>query len=375
MPENQQTPQTVDLSSVNAQPKTEGFFDRMMKKSASFIAKVTWQPDPQTWVVDWVSQDQSIQQSAPVQPEIKKEVGFFDKLVASTQGLLAKTQGISESIVAKTQSISNTVVEKTTSASQMIQSAPGNLANKVSEIANQTSQTAQNLASQATQTVGSTLQKTQEVWSNIVNTSTQAVSNVQAHATDFVANPIQTVQNGTQTIVNQTQSITAPIVNQAWGMVSQMQSSQLPKDDQTPEQKQGFLEQINQGLGQVIQKTQDVWSGVIANTKDFVQNPMEKIDNFAGAGVPQAPIQTETANTTALDNLTQGSQQSIPDLDLAPQATSQNLETQAQSESIIANTTESTSEVAAQTPNSIPEVSKVAEQEPQTPDIIPGVYQ
>ena len=41
MPENQQTPQTIDLSSVNAQPKSEGFFDRMMKKSASFIAKVT----------------------------------------------------------------------------------------------------------------------------------------------------------------------------------------------------------------------------------------------------------------------------------------------------------------------------------------------
>lgn len=375
MPENQQTPQTVDLSSVNAQPKTEGFFDRMMKKWASFIAKATWQPDPQTWVVDWTSQDQSIQQSAPVQPEIKEEVGFFDKLVASTQGLLAKTQKISESVVAKTQSISNTVVEKTTSASQMIQSAPGNLANKVSEIANQTSQTAQNLASQATQTVGSTLQKTQEVWSNIVNTSTQAVSNVQTHATDFVANPIQTVQNGTQTIVNQTQTITAPIVNQAWGVVSQMQSSQVPTDDQTPEQKQGFLAQINQGLGQVIQKTQEVWSGVIANTKDFVQNPMEKIDNFAGAGVPQAPIQTETANTTSLDNLTQDSQQSAPDLDLAPQANSQNLETQAQSESIIANTTESTSEVDAQVSDSIPEVSKVAEQEPQTPDIIPGVYQ
>ncbi len=100
---------------------------------------------------------------------------------------------------------------------------------------------------------------------------------------------------------------------------------------------------------------------------------MEKIDNFAGAGVPQAPVQTETDNTTALDNLTQGSQQPIPDLD--PQATSQNLETQAQSESIIANTTESTSEVDAQVSDSIPEVSKVAEQEPQTPDIIPGVYQ
>ncbi len=101
---------------------------------------------------------------------------------------------------------------------------------------------------------------------------------------------------------------------------------------------------------------------------------MEKIDNFAGAGVPQVPIQTETANTTSLDNL-QDSQQSAPDLDLAPQATSQNLETQSQSESIIVNTTESASEVVPQTPNSILEVSKVAEQEPQTPDIIPGVYQ
>ena len=101
---------------------------------------------------------------------------------------------------------------------------------------------------------------------------------------------------------------------------------------------------------------------------------MEKIDNFAGAGVPQAPIQTETANTTSLDNL-QDSQESAPDLDLAPQAIPQNLETQSQSESIIANTTESTSEVDVQVSDSRPEVSKVAEQEPQTPDIIPGVYQ
>ena len=46
MPENQQTPQTVDLSSVNSQPKKEGFFDRMLKRSASFIAKATGQPDP-----------------------------------------------------------------------------------------------------------------------------------------------------------------------------------------------------------------------------------------------------------------------------------------------------------------------------------------
>lgn len=46
MQENQQTPQTVDLSSVNAQPKKEGFFDRMLKSSASFIAKATGQPDP-----------------------------------------------------------------------------------------------------------------------------------------------------------------------------------------------------------------------------------------------------------------------------------------------------------------------------------------
>ena len=46
MPENQQTPQTVDLSSVNSQPKKEGFFVRMLNSSASFIAKATGQLDP-----------------------------------------------------------------------------------------------------------------------------------------------------------------------------------------------------------------------------------------------------------------------------------------------------------------------------------------
>ena len=305
MPENQQTPQTVDLSSVNSQPKKEGFFDRMLKSSASFIAKATGQPDPLSWAANTVSQ-QAPQAGQSALLQAKSEPGFFDKLVASTQGLLAKTQQITNSVVNTTQNISNTVVNTANSAAQMVASAPGNIANTVSNVAQQTAQTAQNLASQATQSVEATLQKTQQVWSQIVENSTQAISNIKDHATDFVENPVSAVQNTTQNVVNQAQNITAPVVNQV--------SETLNQSQENHSDQQGLVSQLHQGIGQVIQKTKEVGSEALANTKEFVQNPINKIDQIAGAWVPQAPVQTETENTTSLDKLEQTSENPSSDL-------------------------------------------------------------
>lgn len=103
---------------------------------------------------------------------------------------------------------------------------------------------------------------------------------------------------------------------------------------------------------------------------------MEKIDNFAGAGMPQAPVQTETANTTSLDNLAQVSvptpEASLAE-EIAPELASPTAEMPVQSEPI----TDITAEAPTQLQPSAMENSEVSEQAPQAPvpDIIPGVYQ
>ena len=51
-------------------------------------------------------------------------------------------------------------------------------------------------------------------------------------------------------------------------------------------------------------------SNFVEKTKQFVQNPVESIDGFAGsgAGAQQVSVQTETENTTSLDQLGNGNQ-------------------------------------------------------------------
>lgn len=128
------------------------------------------------------------------------------------------------------------------------------------------------------------------------------------HATDFVENPVSAVQNTTQNVVNQAQNITAPVVNQV--------SETLNQSQENHSDQQGLVSQLHQGIGQVIQKTKDMGSEALANTKEFVQNPINKIDQIAGAGVPQVPVQTETENTTSLDKLEETSEK--PSSDLTP---------------------------------------------------------
>jgi hypothetical protein len=91
------------------------------------------------------------------------------------------------------------------------------------------------------------------------------------HATDFVENPVSAVQNATQNVVNQAQNITAPVVNQV--------SETLNQSQENHSDQQGLVSQLHQGIGQVIQKG----SEALANTKEFVQNPISKIDQIAGA--------------------------------------------------------------------------------------------
>ena len=105
--------------------------------------------------------------------------------------------------------------------------------------------------------------------------SAQAISNIKDHATNFVENPVSVVQNATQNVVNQAQNITVPVVNKV--------SETLNQSQENYSDQQGLVSQLHQGIGQVIQKTKEVGSEALANTKEFVQNPINKIDQIAGA--------------------------------------------------------------------------------------------
>ena len=66
-----------------------------------------------------------------------------------------------------------------------------------------------------------------------------------------------------------------------------------------------------------LNSIENIFSGIkqgatnfVEKTKQFVQNPVESIDGFAGSGAgnQQVLVQTETENTTSLDQLGNGNQ-------------------------------------------------------------------
>lgn len=74
---------------------------------------------------------------------------------------------------------------------------------------------------------------------------------------------------------------------------------------------------VAQSVSVQLNPFENVFSGIkqgatnfVEKTKQFVQNPVESIDGFAGsgAGTQQISVQTETDNTTSLDQLGNGNQ-------------------------------------------------------------------
>ena len=74
---------------------------------------------------------------------------------------------------------------------------------------------------------------------------------------------------------------------------------------------------VEQSVPVQLNPIENVFSGIkqgasnfVEKTKQFVQNPVESIDGFAGsgAGAQQISVQTETENTTSLDQLGNGNQ-------------------------------------------------------------------
>ena len=74
---------------------------------------------------------------------------------------------------------------------------------------------------------------------------------------------------------------------------------------------------LTQSVPVQLNPIENVFSGIkqsatnfVEKTKQFVQNPVESIDGFAGSGAgnQQVSVQTETENTTSLDQLGNGNQ-------------------------------------------------------------------
>lgn len=281
MTDNNQSPQTVDLNAINTTQQTpvqEGFFDKQLKNFAGFVAKMTGQPDPQTWAVQTpvqnsasLPQEQSfissqspmtaesqVQNTTPPQqenlqatqlPKSPKAPSFFDKLVANTQNLLNKTQ-----------------------------------------------QVANNLIEQG-----------KEIWAGVVATTQNLAEQAKTTTANIVQNPVETIKNTASQAVSTVQNTGEKVFQ------SGNQAGQNIKEQATISGSEGgFLQQVNQGLWTIVEKTKEIWSSAVANTKSFVQNPLEHIDNLAGAGVPQSPVQTETENTTSLENLEKDAPRTSP---------------------------------------------------------------
>ena len=78
-----------------------------------------------------------------------------------------------------------------------------------------------------------------------------------------------------------------------------------------------LTQEVAQSVPVHLNPIENVFSGIkqgasnfVEKTKQFVQNPVESIDGFAGSGAgnQQVSVQTETENTTSLDQLGNGNQ-------------------------------------------------------------------
>lgn len=111
-----------------------GFFEKTVKNFVGFIAKVTGQADPKqqtaTPPADGTSSSSPATALTPTADQNnggsdmpKKEASFFDKLVASTQNLLNKTE-----------QFATKATEKTKQLTQSIREAPSKVVDKTNTV-------------------------------------------------------------------------------------------------------------------------------------------------------------------------------------------------------------------------------------------------
>ena len=176
----------------------------------------------------------------------------------------------------------------------------------------------------------------QNMWGQMMNGVSQFASNPVGGVQNFVADPMAGVQNIGNQVMQSGQQVVAS-AQQMWGQVVnsvQAVGVQVPfqvpvqATESVPVQTQAAVplqmpenasqtQVVAQSVPVQLNPIENVFSGIkqgasnfVEKTKQFVQNPIESIDGFAwsGAQTDQASVQTETENTTSLDQLGNGNQ-------------------------------------------------------------------
>lgn len=312
MTENQ-TPTTVQLDSIPSwEPPKMGFFEKTVKNFVGFIAKVTGQaaPKQQTATPPADGTSSSSPAAAPTlgadqnnggSDMPKKEASFFDKLVASTQNLLNKTE-----------QFATKATEKTKQLTQSIREAPSKVVDKTNTVIQKGVNFGEKVKNQAEQTIdkgvdfGKNLQSTMKEWAQQFKTNPiQAGGNVisgAAHSTAEIGKGLgwQAKEIGSNAVakIKDTGSTIKEHIHNAGQQVNIDASGEIKS---VPTNIVGGIKQAG---AKVVGKTKEFWQHAIDTTKDIIKNPVKHIDNLASDGMSsQEAVVTETENTTSLDHL------------------------------------------------------------------------
>lgn len=312
MTENQ-TPTTVQLDSIPSwEPPKMGFFEKTVKNFVGFIAKVTGQADPkQQTAVPPADETSSSSPAAAPTPTAdqnnggsdipKKEASFFDKLVASTQNLLNKTE-----------QFATKATEKTKQLTQSIREAPSKVVDTTNTVIQKGVNFGEKVKNQAEHTIdkgvdfGKNLQSTMKEWAQQFKTNPiQAGGNVisgAAHSTAEFGKGLgwQAKEIGSNAVakIKDTGSTIKEHIHNAGQQVNIDASGEIKS---VPTNIVGGIKQAG---AKVVGKTKEFWQHAIDTTKDIIKNPVKHIDNLASDGMSsQEAVVTETENTTSLDHL------------------------------------------------------------------------
>ena len=312
MTENQ-TPTTVQLDSIPSwEPPKMGFFEKTVKNFVGFIAKVTGQADPKQQTATPPA-DGTLSSSPAAAPTPsadqnnggsdmpKKEASFFDKLVASTQNLLNKTE-----------QFATKATEKTKQLTQSIREAPSKVVDKTNTVIQKGVNFGEKVKNQAEHTIdkgvdfGKNLQSTMKEWAQQFKTNPiQAGGNVisgAAHSTVEIGKGLgwQAKEIGSNTVakIKDTGSTIKEHIHNAGQQVN------IDANGEVKSVPTNIVGGIKQAGAKVVGKTKEFWQHAIDTTKDIIKNPVKHIDNLASDGMSsQEAVVTETENTTSLDHL------------------------------------------------------------------------
>lgn len=282
-----------------------------------FFAKITNQPNPETWIPqNETPQTQNVIQRTEFetsqQKEQKEGTSFFDKLVNSTQNLLSKTENF-VSIAA----------DKTKQVTQQIREVPSKIVDKTN----------------------TAIQKGIDIWEkvkdraeNITDKGITFGKNLQTTMSDgtkqFTQNPLKAAEN----IMKESFNSTVQLGKDLWKQAEEIGGNTIDTIKTTWENIKDWLKNAGQEIQlkwgkietkatnifweikeagtKVIKKTKEAGTNAFNTAQDIVKNPVNHIDNVIWSESEKAvPIQTETANTTSLENLENKSetQNTIPE--------------------------------------------------------------